>query len=42
MASGCDLMNHVKTQMPYALIAGFIGLFLGTIPAGFGVPCGYY
>ena len=38
MASGCDLMNHVKTQMPYALIAGFIGLFLGTIPAGFGVP----
>ena len=38
MASGCDLMDHVKTQMPYALIAGSIALFLGTIPAGFGVP----
>ena len=38
MASGCDLMDHVKTQMPYALIAGSIALFLGTVPAGFGVP----
>ena len=38
MASGCDLMDHVKTQMPYALIAGSLALFLGTIPAGFGVP----
>ena len=38
MASGCDLMDHVKTQMPYALIAGSIALFLGTVPAGFGAP----
>ena len=38
MASGCDLMDHVKTQMPYALIAGAIALFIGTLPAGFGVP----
>ena len=38
MASGCDLMDHVKTQMPYALIAGSIALFAGTLPAGFGVP----
>ena len=38
MASGCDLMDHVKTQMPYALIAGSIALFIGTLPAGFGVP----
>ena len=38
MASGCDLMDHVKTQMPYALIAGSTALFAGTLPAGFGVP----
>jgi len=38
MASGCDLMDHVRTQMPYALIAGGISLLLGTIPAGFGMP----
>ena len=38
MASGCDLMDHVRTQMPYALIAGGISLLLGTIPAGFGLP----
>ena len=38
MASGCDLMDHVKTQMPYAMIAGSIALFIGTLPAGFGVP----
>ena len=38
MAAGCDLMDHVKTQMPYALIAGSIALFIGTLPAGFGVP----
>ena len=38
MASGCELMDHVRTQMPYALIAGGISLLLGTIPAGFGMP----
>ena len=38
MASGCELMDHVKTQMPYALISGAIALFVGTLPAGFGVP----
>jgi len=38
MASGCDLMDHVRTQMPYALIAGAIALFVGTLPAGFGAP----
>ncbi len=38
MASGCNLMDHVRTQMPYALISGSIALFVGTVPAGFGVP----
>jgi len=38
MASGCELMDHVWTQMPYAISAGAGALFLCTVPAGFGVP----
>ena len=38
MASGCELMDHVWTQMPYALSAGLAALFLCTLPAGFGMP----
>ncbi|MES3629911.1 MAG: Na+/H+ antiporter NhaC family protein [Longimonas sp.] len=38
MASGCDHIDHVRTQLPYALSVGFIALALGTIPAGFGFP----
>jgi len=38
MASGCELMDHVRTQMPYALIAGGVSLLVGTIPAGLGLP----
>ncbi|NBB91624.1 MAG: Na+/H+ antiporter NhaC family protein [Gammaproteobacteria bacterium] len=38
MASQCDHIEHVRTQLPYALFAGFIAIVLGTLPAGFGVP----
>jgi Na+/H+ antiporter NhaC len=38
VASGCDHIEHVRTQLPYALLVGFVGLFLGTIPGGFGFP----
>lgn len=38
MASGCDHIAHVRTQMPYALAAGGVSVFLGHIPAGYGVP----
>mgnify|MGYP003388065449 FL=1 len=38
MASGCELMDHVRTQMPYAISAGAAALLLGTLPAGFGAP----
>ena len=38
MASGCDHIEHVRTQLPYAMSVGLIALFLGTLPAGFGVP----
>ena len=36
-ASGCDHMAHVRTQMPYALLAGLIAILFGTIPVGFGL-----
>jgi Na+/H+ antiporter NhaC len=38
MASQCDHVEHVRTQLPYALFAGVVALFFGAIPAGFGVP----
>ncbi|MCK6519570.1 Na+/H+ antiporter NhaC family protein, partial [Myxococcota bacterium] len=33
----CDLMAHVRTQLPYALVVGVISVFFGTLPAGYGV-----
>jgi Na+/H+ antiporter NhaC len=33
----CDVMAHVRTQMPYALAAAVLALVLGYGPAGFGV-----
>lgn len=38
IASGCDHIEHVRTQMPYALIVGAVAVLLGTVPCGFGVP----
>lgn len=38
MASGCDHIEHVRTQLPYALLVGAVALLLGTVPAGFGLP----
>lgn len=38
MASGCDHMAHVRTQLPYALLAGGAAVLLGVLPSGFGVP----
>ena len=37
MASQCDHVEHVRTQLPYAMFAGLVALLLGAIPAGFGV-----
>lgn len=36
MASGCDHMDHVRTQLPYALLVGFICMITGDIPTAFG------
>jgi len=38
MASGCDHIDHVNTQLPYALTVGVVAILIGTIPAGFGFP----
>ena len=38
MASGCDHIDHVRTQLPYAMSVGLVALLLGTLPAGFGFP----
>lgn len=38
MASGCDHIDHVRTQLPYALLVGAIGVLFGTLPTGFGSP----
>ncbi len=38
MASQCDHIEHVRTQLPYAVFAGLVALLLGALPAGFGLP----
>lgn len=38
MASGCDHIDHVRTQIPYALTVGAVALVLGTLPTAFGLP----
>ena len=38
MASGCDHVDHVRTQLPYALLVGAVGMVIGTIPVGYGMP----
>ena len=37
MASASDHIDHVKTQMPYALTVAVIAILFGFIPAGLGV-----
>lgn len=37
MASGCDHIEHVRTQIPYALVTAALAITLGSIPAAYGV-----
>jgi len=37
IASGCNHIEHVRTQLPYALLVGVAALLVGTIPGGFGL-----
>lgn len=41
MACSVDHMDHVQTQMPYALVVGFLSIIIGYLPAGYGWPLGY-
>ncbi len=38
MSSRCNHIDHVTTQMPYALVVGTVALLVGTIPVGYGMP----
>ena len=38
LATGCDHMDHVRTQLPYAFIGGVVAVSLGVLPAGYGLP----
>jgi Na+/H+ antiporter NhaC len=38
MASGCDHIAHVRTQIPYALSIGVLSMLVGDIPTAFGLP----
>jgi Na+/H+ antiporter NhaC len=38
LSAGCDHMEHVRTQLPYAMLAGAAALFCGTVPTSLGLP----
>lgn len=38
LASSCNHIDHVRTQLPYALTVGVVGTLIGTLPAAIGVP----
>ena len=38
MASRCQPVEHVRTQLPYAIAVGMVALLLGTLPTAFGLP----
>jgi Na+/H+ antiporter NhaC len=38
LATSCNHIDHVRTQLPYAITTGIISIILGTLPASFGVP----
>ena len=38
LASSCNHIDHVRTQLPYALTVGGVALVLGTLPAAMGLP----
>ena len=38
MATGCDHIAHVRTQIPYALTAGIVGIVVGELATAYGLP----
>jgi Na+/H+ antiporter NhaC len=41
LASSCNHIEHVRTQLPYALTAGIVAIFIGTLPAAYGIHPGF-
>ena len=37
LASACDHVDHVRTQLPYALLVAVVGMAVGDIPTAYGV-----
>lgn len=37
LASSCNHIDHVRTQLPYALTVGAVAIVVGTIPSAFGI-----
>ncbi len=37
LATSCNHLDHVKTQMPYAVTVGLVAVVIGSIPAAMGV-----
>ncbi|MBA3901057.1 MAG: Na+/H+ antiporter NhaC family protein [Bacteroidetes bacterium] len=37
LATSCNHIDHVRTQLPYALTVGAVAILAGTVPAGFGI-----
>ena len=37
LASSCNHIDHVNTQLPYAVTVGGVSLFFGTLPAAYGI-----
>ncbi len=37
MAAGCEHMEHVRTQLPYALVVGVVSVVLGDLATGMGL-----
>jgi len=38
MSSSCDHIDHVRTQLPYAVLVAGVAILFGEIPSAFGVP----
>ncbi len=36
-ASGCDHVDHVRTQLPYALLVAFVGMVVGSVGTAYGL-----
>jgi Na+/H+ antiporter NhaC len=41
IASSCELMDHVRTQLPYSLLVAVLALFCAYLPSSFGLAPGW-